>query len=177
MQALTEAKLVGAQWAAVGCLRVGFSCEFDIYPVPLHQDMWRRLVEAVEAFWESVERDTPPPPDYSRDGKLLMALQGGSDGSTIDLSGDNELIHALHERERTRQLLGVIEADADRIDTLIRHKVGPAEAALAGDWRITLQATPARGLHRQAEHSAPAQGQAHREAANRRACHEPRITF
>ena len=75
-QALTEAKLVGAQWAAVGLLRVGFSCEFDIYPVPLHQDMWRRLVEAVEAFWLSVERDTPPPPDYSRDGKLMTGAAG-----------------------------------------------------------------------------------------------------
>jgi predicted phage-related endonuclease len=138
-QALTEAKLVGAEWAAVGALRVGFSCEFDLYPVPLHEPIWQRLVEAVEAFWLSVERDTPPLPDYSRDGKLLQNLAGASDGSTIELSGDNELMHALHERERTRQLLGVIEADAERIDTLIRHKMGAAESALAGDFRITLK--------------------------------------
>ena len=104
-------------------------------------------MEAVEAFWLSVERDTPPLPDYSRDGKLLQRCRARSDGSTVDLSGDNELIHALHEFERTRQLLGVIEADADRLSTLIRHKVGAAESALAGDFRISssrirVRATP-----------------------------------
>ena len=126
-------------------LRVGFACEFDIYQVPLHEPIWQRLVEVVEAFWLSVERDTPPLPDYSRDGKLLQALTGASDGSTVDLSGDNELIHALHEFERTKQLLGVIQADADRLSTLIRHKVGAAESAQAGDFRISLKSHPRAG--------------------------------
>ena len=144
-QALTEARLLNASWAAVGVLRVGHTIEFDLYDVPLHSGMWRELVDAVGKFWLSVERDTPPLPDYTRDGKILAALAGPSDGTTIDLSTDNEFVNAVHERERTTQLLSVIEADKERFDALIKHKIGTHEVALAGDYRITLKTQQVSG--------------------------------
>jgi predicted phage-related endonuclease len=139
LQALTEAELLGAQWAAVGALRVGFSVEFDLTPIPLHEGAWARLTEAVAAFWKAVEAGEPPQPDYARDGALIAAMHPASNGSTIDLSGDNELIVALIEREEAKAVEHDLEAQLKRLDTMIRHKLGDHESALAGDWRISLK--------------------------------------
>ena len=53
LQALTEAKLTGAQWAAVGALRIGHGVDFDLVPVPLHAGAWQALLDAVGAFWRA----------------------------------------------------------------------------------------------------------------------------
>jgi predicted phage-related endonuclease len=139
LQALTEAKLTGAQWAAVGALRVGFGLEFDLMPVPLHEGAWARLTEAVADFWRAVEAGQPPQPDYARDHDLIAAMHPASNGSTIDLSGDNELIVALAEREEAKGLAKDLDEQLDKLDAVIRHKIGAHEIAMAGDWRITLK--------------------------------------
>ena len=109
-------------------------------PIPLHAGAWQALLDAVGAFWRSVETDTPPQPDYARDGAVIAAMHPASQGSTIDLSGDNELIVALAEREEAKALAKDLDAQIDRLDAVIRHKVGDHETALAQDWRVTLQA-------------------------------------
>jgi predicted phage-related endonuclease len=139
LQALTEAKLVGAQWAAVGALRVGFGIEFDLMPVPLHEGAWSRLTDAVGDFWRAVEAGNPPQPDYARDHDLIAAMHPASNGASIDLSGDNELIVALAEREEAKGLASGLDEQIKRLDATIRHKLGAHEIALAGDWRITLR--------------------------------------
>jgi putative phage-type endonuclease len=139
LQALTEAKLTGAPWAAVGALRVSHGVDFDLVSIPLHEGAWSALLDAVGTFWRSVEADTPPVPDYARDGAVIAALHPASQGSTIDLSGDNELIHALAEREECKGLLKGLEEQIETFDALIRHKLGEHEIGLAGDYRVTLR--------------------------------------
>jgi predicted phage-related endonuclease len=145
LQALTEAKLTGAQWAAVGALRVSHGVDFDLVPIPLHAGAWQALVDAVGAFWRSVETDTPPQPDYSRDGAVIAAMHPASSGSSIDLSGDNELIVALAEREEAKALAKDLDAQLDRLDAMIRHKIGDHETALAQAWRVTLKTEQRKG--------------------------------
>jgi predicted phage-related endonuclease len=139
LQALTEAKLVGAKWAAVGALRVGFGIEFDLMPVPLHEGAWSRLTDAVGDFWRAVEAGNPPQPDYTRDHDLISSMFPSSNGASIDLSGDNELIVALAEREEAKGLAKGLDEQIGKLDAVIRHKVGAHEIALAGDWRVTLR--------------------------------------
>jgi predicted phage-related endonuclease len=113
--------------------------DFDLVPIPLHEGAWARLVESVAAFWRSVEAGDPPQPDYARDGALIAAMHPASNGSLIDLSGDNELVVALAEREEAKAVEHDLEAQLKRLDAVIRHKLGDHEFALAGDWRVTLR--------------------------------------
>jgi hypothetical protein len=140
LQVLTAAKLTGSGWAAIGALRINdFTYDFDLVPIPLHQGAWQALLDAVGEFWRSVETDTPPAPDYARDGAVIAAMHPASQGSTIDLSGDNELIVALAEREEAKALAKDLDAQIDRLDAIVRHKIGEHESALARDWRVTLK--------------------------------------
>ena len=139
LQALCEAKLTGAQWAAVGVLRVGHGVEFNLMPVPLHQGAWDRLTAAVADFWRAVEAGVAPQPDYTRDGAIISSMYPASNGAVIDLSGDNELAVALAEREEAKILAKGLDEQLDKLDAIIRHKVGAHETALAGDFRITIR--------------------------------------
>jgi hypothetical protein len=141
LQAIAEAKLVGASWAQVAVLRVGFGLDFDLVDVPLHEAAWARLVTAVENFWRLVDTSTPPPIDYGRDGRLLASLYPADDGTTIDLTGDNELINALIARAEIKSRQRQLEADCSRHDALIRAKAGDAQVVLAGPYKVTLKTT------------------------------------
>jgi hypothetical protein len=141
LQAIAEAKLVGASWAQVAVLRVGFGLDFDLVDVPLHEAAWIRLVTAVENFWHLVDTSTPPPVDYGRDGRLLASLYPADDGTTIDLTGDNELIDALIARAEIKSRQRQLEADCSRHDALIRAKAGDAQVVLVGPYKVTLKTT------------------------------------
>lgn len=146
LQAVTEAKLVGAQWAAVGALRVGHGVEFDLTDIPLANNAWATILEAVADFWTLVDGGLEPPPNYARDAELITALAGASDsGVALDLSGDNELVAALHDREEAKALMKDLEAQVKQHDAQIRHKAGAAEVVTAGDFRVTLRTTEYKG--------------------------------
>lgn len=145
LQTLTEAKLVDAQWAMVGALRVGFAVEFDLIEIPLHVGAWQRLREAAAEFWASVESDTPPQPNYQRDGAVISEMSGASNGSTIDLSHDNELVAALADREKLKASAKHMAAQIEAHDALIRHKAGENEIVLAGDFRVSLRTEGVKG--------------------------------
>jgi hypothetical protein len=139
LQVLTAAKLLKAQWAAVGALRVGFGCDFDLTPVPIHDGAWARLQEAVAAFWQRVQTDTPPEPNYEKDAALIAALNPLSTGTTVDLSRDNALVDALQRREQLKRQLKELDAQCTEIDSLIRHKAGNNEIVMTRDFRISLR--------------------------------------
>jgi len=139
LQALTEAKLLDAKWAAVGVLRVGFAVEFDLIEIPLVHRAWQRMQEVVAEFWANVEAGTPPPPDFARDGATITAMAAASNGSTVDLSHDNELINALAEREQLKALDKITSEQIEAHDALIRHKAGEHEVVLAGEFRVSLR--------------------------------------
>jgi hypothetical protein len=139
LQALTEAMLVEAQWAAVGVLRVGFGVDFDLIEIPLHVGAWAKLQSAAADFWRAVDEGRPLAPDYRVDGAVIAAVHSGSNGSTVDLSRDNELVSGVIERDAYKNQAKLIEAEVDRLDALIRHKAGEHETVLAGDYRVTLK--------------------------------------
>lgn len=140
LQALTEANLLGAQWAAVGALRVGFGIEFTLTEIPLHEGAWARMLDLVETFWRRVDGDVPPPaPDYERDGALIAAMYRQSLPTKVDMTGDNELMDALVARSTASAQIKILEAERDRCDALIRHKAGDNEMITAGDFRVTLK--------------------------------------
>jgi predicted phage-related endonuclease len=138
LQALTEAKLTGAAWAAIGALRVGRGVEFDLIPVPLDDGEWAALLADVAAFWRMVSINTPPAPDFGRDAGTIAALNATIDGSAVDLSDDPELCAAVIERERLKRASKEFEGRCKELEGLIRHKAGTNSIVLAGDYRLTI---------------------------------------
>lgn len=87
LQSQTYQGLDGVTWGDVLVLVGGNKLErfqYDFRP-KLFADIERR----VETFWASVRAGTPPPADYTRDGDTIRELYSESDGSVIELKGDN----------------------------------------------------------------------------------------
>ncbi|WP_018261569.1 YqaJ viral recombinase family nuclease [Methylobacterium sp. WSM2598] len=139
IQAITEAHLLGASWAAVAALVVSHDIELAILDVPVHPGVVARVREAVAEFWAMVESGDRPDPDWRRDAALAASLHGG-DGSALDLSGDNALPALLDERTELKARIKADEARVAEIDTEIRSKVGLAALAMLPGWKISLRA-------------------------------------
>lgn len=139
VQALIEAKLTGASWAAVAVMRVGHGVEFDVIDIPIHDGVWARLIDEVRAFWRRVKTDNAPDMDFARDGALIAGLFPDDDGNTIDLSGDNRIIAILDERAglKAAESAGK-EAEKKRrdLDAEILAKLGSATSGRLSDGRI-----------------------------------------
>lgn len=139
IQALTEAMLCGASWAAVAPLRVGFGLDFDLIDVPLNRSLWTTIEDRVADFWRLVHSETPPPPDYNRDGRLIAELYPTDNGATVDLSHDNAFVAAVANRVRLKADMKAIDVDLEALEAEIRHKVGDHQRAIAGDYVVTLK--------------------------------------
>lgn len=147
VQALIEAKLTGASWAAVAVMRVGHGVDFDVIDIPIHEGVWARLVDEVRGFWKRVETGNAPDIDFARDGALIAGFYPDDDGSTVDLSGDNRIVAILDERA----VLKVTEAagkDAEKkrrdLDAEILAKLGSATSGRLADGRIVSAKTVRR---------------------------------
>lgn len=139
VQALIEAKLTGASWAAVAVMRVGHGVEFDVIDIPIHDGVWARLIDEVDQFWKRVASGNAPDMDFARDGALIAGLFANDDGTTVDLSGDNRLVAILDERAglKATEAAGK-DAEKKRrdLDAEILAKLGTATSGRLADGRI-----------------------------------------
>ena len=137
-QAIAEATLTGASWAIVAALVVGHGVEVHPVEVPIHAGIMERLRAEVALFWQRVERNDPPDPDFGRDGATIAALYPTDNGREIDLTADNRLPEIAAERDRLKSEIKTATKRVYVIDAEIKHRLGPYEAALvAGGRRIT----------------------------------------
>lgn len=139
LQATMEAHLVGASWAAVAPIVVGFGIDMPLIDVPLVPGVWDAIRERTAEFWAMVEDGREPDPDYARDGNLLDRLYPHSDpGEEVDLTSDNRIPSLIDERRAAQAAKRVAETAIDTIDAEIKSKMGAASVAhIAGGQRIT----------------------------------------
>lgn len=148
VQAIVEATLVGATWAAVAPFRVtDGGIDMPLIDVPLHAGIMTRLRDAVAEFWQRVAESRPYDPDYARDGELIGRLYADDDGSMADLSGNNRIIEILAAREKLkeREADGTAAAkERKAIDAEIIFALGNAEKGRLPDGRIITAKTTRR---------------------------------
>lgn len=138
VQALQEAALTGVSWCAVAPLVIDDfgRLTMPLIDIPIHAGLMAKLRTRVAEFWDMVESGTAPPPDYARDGEAIAQIYG-SDGRTIDLSGENELPTILDEDERLREQVKVAEERRGAIKAQVRHKLAGATFGYCNGWQIT----------------------------------------
>ncbi|PZR88389.1 MAG: endonuclease [Stutzerimonas stutzeri] len=139
VQALIEAKLTGASWAAVAVMRVGHGVDFDVVDIPIHEGVWARLVDQVGEFWKRVRDNDPPPADFARDGELLASIYAQDDGTEVDLSGDNRINTIMAERAelKVQEAAGAAAVKKRKeLDTEILAKLGTSRRGRLADGRL-----------------------------------------
>jgi hypothetical protein len=125
IQAIVEAHLVGASWAAVAPLRVGMGLDIDLIDIPIHTGIIDALYRETAEFWRICETAEFPPLDYTRDAEVIDAIYPTDDGTEIDLSGDNELPGLLDERATLSASGKQIDERRAAIDAALKSKLGP----------------------------------------------------
>ena len=137
-QALVEAYLTGADWAAVAAMVVGFGIDLHVIDIPIQRKLVDRIKAEVAAFWVRIEERNPYPPDYGRDGALIAKLYANVEkGKELDLRSDNELPALVAERVQKGDEIEALKARRDAIRAEILEKMGDAEAAFFAGGRIT----------------------------------------
>jgi hypothetical protein len=151
VQAIVEATLVGATWAAVAPFRVtDGGIDMPLIDIPLHAGIMTRLREAVAEFWRRVEAREPYDPDYGRDGELISRIFADDDGSTVDLSDNRRVAALIGEREVLKKIEAEGAAAAKErktIDAEIIHILGNAARGRLADGRVVEAKTVRRGAY------------------------------
>lgn len=88
VQAIVEAKMTGAKWAAVGVMVVGRGIHMEVVDIPLHDAVWERLVSATAEFWAVTDAGQHPPIEWDRDGSTVINVNRMSTAKKIDLTND-----------------------------------------------------------------------------------------
>jgi predicted phage-related endonuclease len=140
VQATVEAHLAQAKWAAVAVMTIGDGgLGFHIEEIPLYPPIISKLEDASVEFWGRVASKTPYPVDYFKDGETLLSVYKDDDGSTIDLSNDEDFRALLYDREfyKLTEKRGE-EARKQRrgIDARIIGRMGNASRASVGTMTV-----------------------------------------
>jgi putative phage-type endonuclease len=139
IQALMEAELTGASWAAVAALVVTHKLELHLIDIAPHPGLIETIKSAALRFWKLVLSGREPPPDYARDGALIRALFPKDDGSEVDLTGDNELPDLLDQRDAAKSIKKQVEEEIEAIDGQLIHRLGDAARARFNGGTISLK--------------------------------------
>lgn len=145
VQAIIEAHLTDASWAACAALVIGFGIDLHIIKVPKHADIIQRVRDETAHFWHLVETDRAPPPDFGRDASTLKRLLQQDDGTEIDLSTDNEVPEVIAKREQLQEQVKTSQAALDVCNAMLLHKLGTHQVGRLRNGYIS-----AKTIHRKA---------------------------
>lgn len=141
LQAMQEAHLTGAQWAAVMPLVIGFGIEAPLIDIPLDNmpGVIDAITERAAEFWEMVREDREPQVDYERDAALIDRLYAiGDPREEVDLTACPYLIEDIQRRAELRAEIAAREVEATGIETRIKALMGAAEVGhLPGGRTVT----------------------------------------
>lgn len=152
VQAIIEADLTGAQWAAVAVMVVGRGIELHVVDVPLRETaedctrtkkLMDRLRAEVAAFWRMVESGQQPEADWKRDGKLIEALYEPT-GEIISLEQDNSMPALCDEKDGLSAQKSAADKRLKEIKAEILAKLNGASGARIADGRLIT----AKEIHR-----------------------------
>lgn len=141
VQAIVEAKLTGADWAAVGVLVVGRGIRMEVIDIPLHPQVWSALLAATAEFWRVTESGEHPPIDWDRDGSAVLDVNRWTEAKRIDLTGDDMADIFASDLEDTRTKRRELQKREDVLRAQILYAMGSSEIASTRRFEIIAPTT------------------------------------
>ena len=132
LQTLTEMLVTGCERGLLACMLRTPSFPLHLFEVKRHPAAEQRILAAVAEFWRRWDAGEHPEPQ-SAEG-LAEALDNGT---SIDLSNDNQIRELLEERAMRHASANAEDARIKEIDTLIKEKIGAAARAYVPGWSIS----------------------------------------
>jgi len=137
--------LDGVSWGDVLVLVGGNKLErfsYDFRP-----KIYAEIEKRIEAFWQSIEANDPPPADYTRDLDTIADLYRESGDNTIDLTGDNAAQDAAVTYLWAKEARLKASKDEDAAKAELLDKLGAAAVAMLNGFVVratTVAAIPER---------------------------------
>lgn len=141
VQALIDAHLWGADWAAVAPLVVDFGISCPLIRIDLKsknaQAVLQNIRDAAADFWQAVANKTPPEFDFSKDGKRIAALYDTPADGVIDLSKDNRIAAALDDLLETKAAIKELSEREKTLKAEVMAKLAGHEQAYVPGYGLT----------------------------------------
>lgn len=132
LQCLAEMMLTGRTRGLLAVMIRSRSYPMHEFDVPRHPAAEARILAAVAEWWRAYDAgEIPAPADPAGLDEML------DDGSSKDLSGDNQIAFLLEERETLKQTVAEAEAALKRIDYDVKNRIGPARTAWLPGWQLS----------------------------------------
>jgi predicted phage-related endonuclease len=126
--------LAGVTWGDVIVLVGGNSLERFKYE--FRPKIYGEIEKRVEAFWQSIRDNKPPPADYARDLDPIKGLYPDQGDETIDLQGDNRAAIAAAEYEAAAEEVRVATKRKEVAAAELFDKLKDASTAFADGYVI-----------------------------------------
>ena len=128
--------LSGLKKAYIGALISGNKAiVIEREPVEIVQ---KEILEKISEFWESIEGDRPPKPDYDRDSKFIIDLnQSVSEGKVMDFSENSELNDSANEYKIITKKINALSKKKEELKAKILESMGDASRAIGPDCTVS----------------------------------------
>lgn len=145
MQVQHQLEVTGLNWAAIVALVGGNTARVLIRE--RDDEIGRRIVSAVAAFWRAVDTATPPPPDFGRDAEFVRARcqTVRPRPEPVDLRANNRLAEVCAAYKRAAAAEKAAKTEKDAAGAEILTLIGDAEKAMAVGFNISAGIVP--GAH------------------------------
>lgn len=103
------------------------------------QEIINEIKLKVMRFWETIDKNQEPEPDFERDGKMLKRLYNVAEpGKVIDASDDAGLLEMVKEYLRDGATIKALEGKREAIKNKILTLAGDAEKIIGGQFSVSL---------------------------------------
>lgn len=137
LQVQHQLAVAGLEYAYIGAL-VGGNTVHLIKRTP-NEKVIGRIKSRVAQFWESIEANNPPSPDFKRDAAFVSSLYKHAEpGSIYDASSDAEIIALVDDYQRASEEEKLAKEKKETAKAQILMRVQDAEKVTGDTFTISL---------------------------------------
>lgn len=102
------------------------------------QEIINAIKFKVLEFWDSIDKNTPPPPNFQEDSGFISKLYGFAEpGKVLSAHGDAEIESLAAEHKKFLEMENVAKAGKEAMKAKLLMKIGDAEKVVANGFSIT----------------------------------------
>ncbi|QPC87088.1 hypothetical protein GA830_10310 [Mesorhizobium sp. NBSH29] len=138
LQAITEARLTGCDWACVALVVITWRGTLRLYviDIPLIERHWVAIKTGVAEFWRVVDAGEHPPIDWEKDGSTVLDVYRDSYTDVRDLSDDAALDVIIRRYKEAKELESSGKKLADTLKPQIIFALGNSAAGKTASYDI-----------------------------------------